>query len=277
MAIFDRYSKMLQISVICEALLVTCALTAAPNVSKAREPEKDSAMVFWRFEEFPGADFSVSKSWEGNCATTAKTIGTASLETSPRYGKPAPDVGGQSSLLLNNKATVDNEGGYLISDPLPEMKGNSGLTVEAWINPATIKLSGILHTIGPKGDNQLFLQLREDGSLRFLLTRLGVVYGIASPVGSISANKWSHIAIVFGPTRGFLIYINGKISGVRNKEKAPWPNMSGSFGRLTIGAYVRNEGLTSAAYFYDGQIDEIRITGRELDSGEFWLGGNGRQ
>lgn len=247
-------------------LAVICYLSFAQCV------QAESCIAVWRFEGTPGNEFSGDKSEGDGCAVTAQTGKQAPSDTMPVYGTPAPGAGGSSSLLLKNQDTTDNNGVFAVTDQLKEMPNLEGLTVEAWINPATIKESEILRSVGKSVDDQLLFALKEDGSLHFQVSHMGSDYAVLSPPGQMSENEWYHVAGVFGP-KGLYLYVDGRLVAKRQKEKVPWPEINGSFGRLGIGAYVRNENLDSVGLFFNGQIDEIRITGQELDPGEFHAGG----
>jgi len=254
----------------CRLAVLIVIVTA--GWSGAQDDQNGATLAHWRFEGTLGGDFTEDKSEAGGCIVTGQTGSKTSTDVRLVYGEPAPDAGGKSSLFFNNKVVADNDGVFAVSEPLKEMQGMTGITAEAWIKPATIRASIIFRSIGPSGEDQLHFELRGDGSVCFRVMHMGTEFAVISPPGRLPENEWHHIAGVFGPM-GLTLYIDGKFAAGRQKDKVPWPEISGSFGRLGIGAYVRNENLTSAGLFFDGQIDEIRITGRELDPAEFLTNG----
>lgn len=265
--VFPPMSDRFSLTAFTVAIIATCA------VSLAQSDPAEPILVHWRFEGTPGDSFSGDKSEGGECAVSGQVGKQAPSDTRPVYGVPAPDAGGLGSLLLGNKHTSDNDGAFAVSDALKDMAGMSGVTVEAWINPATIKESMVVRSVGQAGEDQLLFELKEDGSFCFQVTHAGTDYAVVSPPGIFSENEWHHVAGVFGP-KGLYLYVDGRLVAQRQKERVPWPDISGSFGRLGIGACVRKENLESVGHFFDGQIDEIRIIGRELAPAEFLSGGS---
>ncbi len=244
---------------------ISLAVMLAPWIASTRAEDAET-LAHWRFEGTPGEEFTGDKSG----VVLAGEAGTqAEASNRPTYGAPVPEAGGGSSLLLSNGLATDNNGVFALSDALKEMKGMSGLTVEAWINPATIKESSILRSVGQSGVDKLSLTLRADGSVCFQITHMGTDYAVVSPSGSIVENEWCHVAGVFGAD-GPCIFIDGRLVASRQKGMFHWPEIQGTFGRLGIGAYVRTENLSSTGLFFDGQIDEIHITGRALPPAEFF-------
>jgi len=231
-------------------------------------------LAYWRFEGAPGSDFAQAKSEVGDCVMTGQAGSKAAEGVHPAYGEPAPDSGDKSSLSLNNKAATNNDGVFAITDTLREIKGTVGVTVEAWVKPATIRESVIIRSVEKSGDMQFQLALKQDGSVCFLVNQGGIDYAVVSQPGSLSENEWHHLAAVFGAD-GPCFYIDGRLAAARKKGIMQWPEISGSFGRLGIGAYVRNGSATNVGLFFDGQIDGVRITGKALEPVDF-LGGRKR-
>jgi len=153
------------------------------------------------------------------------------------------------------------------------MQGMQGVTVEAWIKPASFKESVVVRSVGASGEERLLFDMLADGSFCFQITAGEVDYAVVSAPGILSENSWQHVAGVFGP-KGLFLYIDGQLVAARKKERVPWPDIAGFFGRLGIGAYVRKNDLGSTGLFFDGQIDEVRMTGRELAPAEFLSGGS---
>lgn len=82
----------------------------------------------------------------------------------------------------------------------------------------------------------------------------------------IALNTWTHVAITRDTTGNFTLYLNGKQEDV---SKGALPGSLASEGPLYIGA---NRFMRSKAPYWDGFIDEIRISDQALTPGQMLIG-----
>jgi hypothetical protein len=172
---------------------------------------------------------------------------------------------------------LDGLTSYIVCESVKAPKISGALSVEAWValgayplNWTTIagqyegEKSGYFFGISDKGE--VGLQIFEEGSAK----------KIASD-SKLGLRKWHHIAGIFDPAVGLVIYIDGKEAATLETE--------GKFGRaekpLFIGKYaekvkptggIRKNSHMVTDIFYDGIIDELKIFDRALTAEEIAKG-----
>ena len=172
----------------------------------------------------------------------AETVGDARVSTAvKKYGTSSMFFDGTGDYLYAPTSDVNNLSKFLT--------GN--FTVECWIYPTTS--SGdrtIICAVYSWGNGANYcIELRSG----LLLVQLGDAITMTSGTTAISANTWTHIALVRSSATSTTFYVNGisvatSSSNWTANEDCP----------LTIGCFNANGGgLTN---YYQGYIDDLRIT-----------------
>ncbi|GAA2716345.1 LamG domain-containing protein [Micromonospora olivasterospora] len=146
---------------------------------------------------------------------------------------------------------LDGQDDHLDLGSAPSARLQGAYTVEAWVNPAAA--GGAIVAAGDGAQAGSFT-LRMTSARALVLTHPGTGNTISAPDGTVPLNRYSHVAAVFGgdtPVKGRL-YVDGV--EVANGAMSFTPSSSG------VASYVgaRRSG-TSAAEFFRGDIDEVRI------------------
>ena len=181
---------------------------------------------------------------EGNGATLTDRTGsnhgtiTGAAWTTGKYG---------SALSFNGVNTL-----VTIPDS-PSLHLTNGVTVEAWVKPASTN-TGWRDIVYRADDNYML-------DLNGLTVYGGVtVSGSASLISSaanIPVNVWSHLAMTYDAST-LKVYVNGVLSD----SMARTGNISASTSPLTIG------GDLVYGQFFHGAIDEVRVYNRALTQTE---------
>jgi hypothetical protein len=132
-----------------------------------------------------------------------------------------------------------------INSPTGIPIGNSSYTIEVWVKPESIGTGGIVGW-GSYGTTNGVNALRFGGTSSIVNYWWG--NDLTVNVGTIEVNSWHHIVATFdGTTRS--IYFNGKLVGSDTPTGHNVPNAD----NLTIG-------VTNETEYFDGLIDEVRIS-----------------
>jgi hypothetical protein len=91
------------------------------------------------------------------------------------------------------------------------------------------------------------------------ITSTGYVLRLTSPRVIVDTSQWNYFAIVKDGSNGGKIYKNGQLVST-----GAWGNFSYSWNRLDLGA----EFFTSYSAWFNGWIDEVRISNRERTATE---------
>jgi O-glycosyl hydrolase len=172
----------------------------------------------------------------------AGNVVNATWSESGKYGSAISFNGVNSWVTINDAAALNL---------------TTGLTLEAWIKPAT--LSGwstiILKEAG--SEEAYALYANEDRPWPLAAVRIDGNYDIATGDVQLPLNNWSHVASTYdGATLS--LYVDGnKIASV-----AATGNLQVSSGALRIG------GNAIWDEYFDGLIDEVRIYSRALTAAE---------
>jgi hypothetical protein len=151
--------------------------------------------------------------------------------------------------------------GYVNVSDAGNLHFSSAVTLEAWINPATIT-AGSFQTIIAKSNfptRNFGLWVYGDGSLHLsYINGSGVNVGFLTAPGLIRAGVFTHVAGVIDTTAGVMqIYVNGQLAASQATAGPMVPNTS----PLTIGA--SDAGPSS---FFNGLIDEVTVYNRGLSA-----------
>lgn len=175
-------------------------------------------------------------------------------------------AGALSAQSLQLNSGVPNDGaiiGYNVYNTI--LGGATGLTVEAWIRPASLVNSGTLR-------NSVFFisQVGNVGTINFTLTQNGKLQAIArSVVGEVTTslvtanpvvtiNNWYHIAAVVdftGKTLELFVDGNSVAFGNRNFASNTYVPSGGTTSPDVIGIHTALNNTEP----YEGLIDEVRV------------------
>lgn len=155
------------------------------------------------------------------------------------WNQSAQFAGNSSSYLaVPNSATINITGSF---------------SIEAWINPASSGLKGVIAKGGTLGTS-LEYAIRFDNNRVRLITNGGTKV-ISRASNTIPLNQWTHIAGTYNSTANlFRIYINGVLDTSSIVAGAAPPSNTDS---LFIG-------ISGAFTPFEGQIDEVRLWNRDL-------------
>lgn len=142
---------------------------------------------------------------------------------------------------------------------------HNDFAIEAWIYPQNIALPTTLLTqsvVGAAGSVSSFylgLNYNGSGSLSFYTTTsTGWTHSIASPSGSIEANKWQHIVVTRQGGQPY-IYINGVSQTLSNNAGANATPNVGIAPTIFNGTRVVEIAIQNGFNGYQGSIDELRV------------------
>lgn len=130
-------------------------------------------------------------------------------------------------------------------------------TLEAWVRPEAGCNFGQIFVKEDAEEEHAAYVISKHGS------RLGAYLGVPeveeeSPSGSLEANTWQHVAVVYDGARVSL-YVDGEPVG-----SAPAADVISTDGDLRIGG--SHIGAHGGGFV--GRIDEVRVYARDLDAGE---------
>ena len=163
---------------------------------------------------------------------------------------------------INSLYSMDFDGSSYInagSTPQALVGSNSAYTVSAWVKPDA---TGNLNIIGAmdSGNRWYFRVLNGHASYAYGAASGGNNYqGTATPV---TLNTWSHIMFTFDGSTTHKIYVNGVLKITQSNGSAQTITNSQN---AYIGA-LNNNGSTQN--YFDGQIDEVAIFNRALNTTE---------
>lgn len=171
-----------------------------------------------------------------------ETVGNAQISTSVvKYGTGSLYFDGSGDYLFAPTANVNNLSKFLTAN----------FTVECWIYPTTSTGDRtIICAVNNWGAGANYVIEIRSG---LLFVQLGNSVTMTSGTTSISANTWTHIALVRSSNTSTTFYVNGSsvstyTSSWTADEDCP----------LTIGCFNINGG--SLSNYYLGYIDDLRIT-----------------
>ncbi len=184
-------------------------------------------------------------------------------------GKIVKDNSGQGNHGVINEAVRFKEGRYgngmkfdgvndwITVQDSESLQLSGGYTLEAWVNPGSIRRSTVMAKEQPQG-TVYDLYAYEDRDLPFSSFNDGFDYNPIPGQEPLPTEKWTHLAATFDGASQRL-YINGNL--VRTAQ-AQNQLIKPSNGVLRIG------GNGVWGDFFQGYIDEVRIYNRALSDGE---------
>jgi len=195
-----------------------------------------SLVAAYNFDEVSGS-LVADASGQGNHGA----ISGATRSAAGRFGGGLSFNGTSSYVSVNDSASLDLSSGY---------------TLEAWVNPVTIKSGNIL-TKEQSGGAVYNLYAYEDADLPIASFNDGAGYNVISGVNQLPINTWSHLVATYD-RQNLRLYVNGAQVAVR-----PYTSLiQQSTGVLKIG------GNSVWGEYFNGVIDEVRIYNRALTAAD---------
>lgn len=181
------------------------------------------------------------------------------------------DADGAGALMknINSSGPDDNDPGtgFFAQDTDDAFDLSIGtFTIEAIFTVNTLRQGVIIRKYG---GGQYYIDIRGDGDVQFSIN--GDDNAAAAGPGALTAGQSHHVAAVFDENDmdPMKIYVDGQLMGVGPYNLPPADTTRG----LGIGCIVRHNGETgnagSTGQFFDGLIDEIRISDAALTPAEF--------
>ena len=237
-----------------------------------------ATLFHWTFDGTPDANIvSDTDVASGVTVTSFVDSGiTPDDNLSLTYGDANPwyNAGGTSADFNNINATgpSDNDPGIgLYAQDVDNSMDLSlpAFTIEAFIKPRTLRQCVLVRKYG---GGQYYIDIRASGDVQFSINDDD--NAAVAGAGAIQADTWYHIAGVFDETdtkEPMKLYIDGELAGTAAFAAQPGDSSRG----LGIGAIIRHNEATgdagSTGQFYDGLIDEVRISDVALVPNQFLL------
>jgi len=147
---------------------------------------------------------------------------------------------------------------------------SSTITIAAWVRPEAIGASDGTTGILWKGDSigsatgQSYAFLWHDSQVAFRLGEGSNIF--QTPFAALPLDEFSHIAGTFDGSQ-MNLYVNGILEAFTTTVPSSINNSSGD---LLIGSTVTSSGFGGdpTRFFFDGQIDDVRIYDNALTQGE---------
>ncbi|CAF2966962.1 unnamed protein product [Rotaria sp. Silwood2] len=189
-----------------------------------------------------------------------------------------------SSGRVNQAISFTSSTSYFQSQCFPKMRASDqSFSFSLWINPTSMTGGGTLVHLSSNlyGNGSTCydpLVFTSSGALvsQWITTGPTSVSNVEGPV--ISANTWTHIAVVYGSTNGVRLFINGQFStsspnaGSLNlaDPNNPWYITLGNKSPLGSSASVNclSGSISISSGGFSGSIDEFRLYNRELNNQE---------
>lgn len=163
--------------------------------------------------------------------------------------------------------SLDGAGSYVEVPSSESLNITGPLTVEAWVK---INSSGRLRGIVERynwlntPDGGFALRLTADNKIQFHTVRSNTEAAGVQGGTSLSVGTWHHVAGVFDGGQ-IKVYVDGKLDGAVNTAVAPAAGTTS----LKIGVPGHRYYGDTTNYFFDGLIDEVRVTAGAAYEGNF--------
>lgn len=212
------------------------------DVRAGAYPVTPSTLAYWKMDEVALNDLVIDCSGNG------------------RHATPIMLTAGGSGQF-HRARRFDGLAGYAFGPAVP-MENVNSLSLEVWVKPGSVAdLRMLLHQ-----SNTTSMSLRDAGTLLrcYLLTNGTSGYADA-PLNPavLTDGNWHYLAAVYTGTQ-LQLYVDGQPAGNPAAVSGTLRPCDGS--GCYLGVYVPNWGGTS--YFYDGYMEEFRISREALTAGQ---------
>jgi hypothetical protein len=219
-----------------------------PEVYQFRVKEGQPARAEWQLDDASGA---------------TQAVGTAGDRTLSVAGSPTLGAPGKSGTAIDFNGTDS----YLQSD-IPAVHTNDSMTVAAWVKLDRLPTTAAIVAAQPGNYAPGFELYYSQAYDRWVFNQYGSDSPSATPVramsaaaGGVSPGQWYHLAGSYSAATDLLsLYVNGTLVGTTSYSTA-WDARRG----LQIGA---GNYSGSAASFFPGTIDDVRIYDKALVAGD---------
>ncbi len=238
---------------------------AAPMQSYANTVKADNPVVFYQFEESPGATLAVDSSGANNNGTY-NDVSLNNTSGSTNLGYAAGFSGSSSSDVAVPPlgSAIYSLGG----------SGNEQVTIEAWIDPAQLSGADAIYTVNQWNTGIVHL-LVNGSSIRFTVAT--PPYDVNFPSSpAIAVGKWAYVAVVYDETvPSATLYINGEpvSTNVYTTTMVPVSLDNASIGVQMDGGDPPFTGLIDEFAIYTNALSADRIAEHYLAAGTVATGG----
>jgi Tol biopolymer transport system component len=194
----------------------------------------------WKFDGQSANDFS------GNGNNGALFYGASFAASVPLVPANSLSLNGNTYFEFGNNASLDITG---------------VITVEAWIKiPSTAGEQSIVERYGPgPGANGGYALRLVNGKVRFFTLKSDSVGDWIDSTTTVSTGVWHHVAGVFDGSQ-LRVYLDGRLDG--SKASTVSPGTGTGFLRIGLSSLGGN-------YYFNGLIDEVRLTAAVVYSANF--------
>ena len=160
--------------------------------------------------------------------------------------------------MVNDPLSVllDGVGDHLKVLPDTSLNLRNNFSIEAWVYPEILTGTNVILS---KGNSQYTLAIK-DSMLAFYSLDTN---SWKRSTTRIVRNTWTHVAVTFGfasGTRTYTLFVNGKTAGTFSE-----PNTT-NLPSDNLALYLGVENKTALANYFKGNIAEVRLWNRTLDS-----------
>jgi hypothetical protein len=198
---------------------------------------------------------------DDSTVATYKLDGNAGDDSGNGNNGTAPNVTYAAGEF--DEAAVFNGSSSYVDLGSTSLGGTNNITISAWIKPSSTQMA--YATIIDSNHQDLggfVIQQNNTSTNQFVF---GLKYSLpgsfhVSSSFSLTANTWNHLAFVIDSSGNYSAYVNGSVAFTG----------TGFTGLNTTTAKLVKIGRNaeSAARYFNGSIDQVRIFNRALDSGE---------
>lgn len=213
---------------------------------------RGAPIAYWKMDECQGASVYDSS---GNGNTGTITIGSSGSQTSTTNmgscaaSSTTPRYNGRVGKY-NSSINLDGTDDYITAGSSTSLDISSEITVAAWIKPASIaQYDSIASRITTPAYTGWSFFLGPSSNLQFTVN--DNTAHMSSSANSVTTGSWQHVAITYKTSGAYTFYVNGKSVGTGS-----YPSAITDSGRtMVIGRYYENY----SGYYFDGQIDDVRL------------------
>ncbi len=231
-----------------EVGIYSYSLTAEQVAARAAPPDRGPDVVYYKMDE---------PSWSGAAGEVIDVSGAGNHGTA-QGGAQTVDITRDD---LGRSGSFDGENDrILIGNVAPQ----HALTLEAWINPESIKSGGWQNSNAVIGKTAGYiLEISTGRELQFHLHGSGLGGWLTAPLEELDmgdfVGEWVHVAATYDGTEKVL-YFNGR--------EVTREGASGPINQSEHNAYI---GYVDQQRYFHGLIDDARIYSFALSPEEIWL------